>query len=616
MSNTTDLDELVPWQEGPTERGGYSIIFSCLAVVITSTWTVLHLNLPGPRPPVRAHIGSYKLFDISWSTIRKTKWMCIMIIFPELVFAYAILELRMALDDYILMNKQHEAMYQKGWCISAGSWNLILHDVLSGRWPALKISTSSSWPWLGIVSKKKKWGYHKQTAAQQNKDEHKDTVQSITTGDDGTSPGPVTANTTIPHHGDDCVPFQPTEASQESDSKPKNNNLMYFNQSRDTHSHVESQPHKCEEKAEIRQIRIWTVTHVYFANMGGIRCASEIVPANYLARSLNCSPSDSSFDLMNVVRMSEAEIQDKSKADTLVRLVWMSQILRLCFEVLARAVVGLAVTQLEIITLSFSVLSAAIYIVQWNKPKDVEEPIELEHESVRIVEDDLNRFASLGGTYLARRGNPEFMTERISNDIFREEHERLFITMLEISTVVFGSIHCGAWNFSFPSAEEKWLWRSCAISGIVLPLVGPLLALPIPWEVRRLEKNHSSLVESIKPFVESVLRKTEDEMQFYYRREEPANALFDGIQKDFPDSEKAEDRKAGFAKVKKAVAKEKELLARREKLWKNRRFYQLPLIVIYLVTRLILIIIAFTSFRKAPRGTYKDTWAAFVPTFQ
>jgi hypothetical protein len=101
MKNSTYLDELVPWQQGPTERGGYGIIFSCLAVVITSTWTVLHLNLPGPRkrdtPIILGEWGP----EISSMTVRKMKWTLIMIIFPELVFAYAILELRMALDDFI-----------------------------------------------------------------------------------------------------------------------------------------------------------------------------------------------------------------------------------------------------------------------------------------------------------------------------------------------------------------------------------------------------------------------------------------------------------------------------------------------------------------------------------
>ncbi|KAF2629181.1 hypothetical protein BU25DRAFT_409099, partial [Macroventuria anomochaeta] len=29
----SDLEELVPWQKGPTKRGGYGVIYACLAVV-------------------------------------------------------------------------------------------------------------------------------------------------------------------------------------------------------------------------------------------------------------------------------------------------------------------------------------------------------------------------------------------------------------------------------------------------------------------------------------------------------------------------------------------------------------------------------------------------------
>lgn len=45
-------------------------------------------------------------------------------------------------------------------------------------------------------------------------------------------------------------------------------------------------------------------------------------------------------------------------------------------------------------------------------------------------------------------------------------------------------------------------------------------------------------------------------------------------------------------------------------------YYQPPAILLYLVTRVTLIVLACISFRKAPRGMYKDTWAAFLPAFQ
>jgi hypothetical protein len=43
---------------------------------------------------------------------------------------------------------------------------------------------------------------------------------------------------------------------------------------------------------------------------------------------------------------------------------------------------------------------------------------------------------------------------------------------------------------------------------------------------------------------------------------------------------------------------------------------QIVTIVVYLLSRLALIGIAFSSFRFAPRGIYVDTWTAFTPTVQ
>lgn len=38
-------------------------------------------------------------------------------------------------------------------------------------------------------------------------------------------------------------------------------------------------------------------------------------------------------------------------------------------------------------------------------------------------------------------------------------------------SIVYGGIHLAAWNFSFPTAAEKWIWRSAAIALVVGPVV-------------------------------------------------------------------------------------------------------------------------------------------------
>ena len=166
MANTTDLEQLVPCQRGPTERGGYSIILSCLAVIVTSTWTALHLNLPGRSRTIRRSYYTPTLFGkvrefhllpaMDYTTVRKMKWTLVMIIFPEFVFAHAVLELRMALDDFVKMDEMHVAMHKKGWCIEAGTRIFVAHDLLQMKWPRIENPFSTTWPWFRIVSKKKR----------------------------------------------------------------------------------------------------------------------------------------------------------------------------------------------------------------------------------------------------------------------------------------------------------------------------------------------------------------------------------------------------------------------------------------------------------------------------
>jgi hypothetical protein len=49
------------------------------------------------------------------------------------------------------------------------------------------------------------------------------------------------------------------------------------------------------------------------------------------------------------------------------------------------------------------------------------------------------------------------------------------ITPLVIAGMIFGGIHCFAWNFSFPTQIERYLWRAACV---VVTASVPVLALP------------------------------------------------------------------------------------------------------------------------------------------
>ncbi|KAI1115588.1 hypothetical protein F5Y14DRAFT_410397 [Nemania sp. NC0429] len=82
-----NISEIVGWQAGPSERGTFALINGCLLTIFACTWTVLHLNLPGIRDSAMTKVR------------RKVKWMAITILLPEFIFAKAICDLRLALTD-------------------------------------------------------------------------------------------------------------------------------------------------------------------------------------------------------------------------------------------------------------------------------------------------------------------------------------------------------------------------------------------------------------------------------------------------------------------------------------------------------------------------------------
>jgi len=59
------------WVQGPDTRGTLDIIWSCLAVLVTALWTVLHLNIPGESDSLRHLLA------------RKFRWGCVSVLAPD-----------------------------------------------------------------------------------------------------------------------------------------------------------------------------------------------------------------------------------------------------------------------------------------------------------------------------------------------------------------------------------------------------------------------------------------------------------------------------------------------------------------------------------------------------
>ena len=73
--------------------------------------------------------------------------------------------------------------------------------------------------------------------------------------------------------------------------------------------------------------------------------------------------------------ITEEEIYDRSKGDYLSKGIVLVQLSWFIIQCIVRAAYGLAVTELEVATLAFTVLSGVTYYLWWHKPLDVRCPV-------------------------------------------------------------------------------------------------------------------------------------------------------------------------------------------------------------------------------------------------
>jgi len=287
----------------------------------------------------------------------------------------------------------------------------------------------------------------------------------------------------------------------------------------------------------------WTITHGFFATMGGFmeydgnRPIRVLLPDQLESYSLT---GNGDFP-----RISKAEIEDKSKGDAISKALAILQTSWFVTQCIARGVQGLPITQLEIITVAFSAFNFVIYLIWWDKPLNVkrgvrvyekrrnEQPVDDGHVEVAPRNWVVLRDAFSGLTAAIVRGPIPGICDKslwlfrivlwcfvkpydILIGIEEERDEKRVGTFYPFewtdaksaTSVVlavasgFGGIHCIGWSFGFPSGTEQTLWRVASITITVVPL-GVLIFPFLPSIVLsclpsiRLPRDHPQFMLSI-----------------------------------------------------------------------------------------------------------------------
>jgi len=175
----------------------------------------------------------------------------------------------------------------------------------------------------------------------------------------------------------------------------------------------------------------------------------------------------------------EADLHDRSKADTftkafaivqstvsllypLVGMVfnYLSTCQWLIMQSIARIALGLPITELELATMGYIFCAVIMYILWWNKPFCVEQPVIVRTRSL-----DLPSWNGL-------RSRKSLINEDGINGLIMINRDRYLGSTTPVSAAqmlfyatatVFSGIHLAAWNWRFPNPETALAWRVFAV---------------------------------------------------------------------------------------------------------------------------------------------------------
>lgn len=244
----------------------------------------------------------------------------------------------------------------------------------------------------------------------------------------------------------------------------------------------------------------WTRTHGFFVLMGGFHAFTRddtAKPSQDRDAGTPWYPLDRDTVLQLVKKNEielplEEEIQDRSKTDWLGTSLVILQTGWFVMQCIARGKTHLPLSELEVVTLAYMVVNVWIYIVWWDKPRNVDRPIRVfmpkemvQQERKNVEREKVQENGWKQKLFLfyldllpgndSRLSSKTFLVGWTSVPLFYpgrpcKDSDILISAILSpIAGVLFGAVHCIAWSYPFPSPTERLLWRLSSIIMIGVP---------------------------------------------------------------------------------------------------------------------------------------------------
>ncbi|KAI0062775.1 hypothetical protein BV25DRAFT_1915899 [Artomyces pyxidatus] len=226
----------------------------------------------------------------------------------------------------------------------------------------------------------------------------------------------------------------------------------------------------------------WTTRHGFFVIMGGFHYYENGEPQHPLSR----------FDVVklvetgNLVPPTEDEIRGWSQGDALSKGLAIVQTLWFVVQCVARRVEDLPITQLEVMTLAYTTITVVMYIAWWSKPQNVGGPVRV---AVKTFPEPkpLREFSWYWRVFYIISGAHDVLIDLTDEPCvptfyggctYGGNGADADIVALAVA-MVFGAVHCAAWNYAFPSHVEGLIWRVSSSAIVALPGTMLLIILPL-----------------------------------------------------------------------------------------------------------------------------------------
>jgi hypothetical protein len=472
--NCTRPEQSFNLVNSPAGRGTLGILWSSLFTIIACTWTVLHLNVPEQRngrdPGWRG--------DIKWSlkgSWTKIKWMLLTTLAPEFALSLAAANL-MSAREYRHIMAEFAKEDGVEWTLThsyfAGMGGFVLHFDLGPALSSGQIEYSTS------------------STRGRESDAEKQILKQKAHGILAT---PET------NHG---------ELTQSQRLESKSLRLPDF-------SGAKSSPPQ-DHVTNVQNVEgMKSVKNTLFSSTPSTLWGEDTARFNnpYILSSSQIELLRAEGYIATLPSISIDDINGRSTSDSFSKAIAMIQILWSSLEAVIRRARGLSISQLELGVLAFAVCAVGLYALSWAKPKDVQIPVTLSYTGlqspVEVIKalnykeaEESETGWELTNIFKIRHSlktHPDSYGAARPNDSCCSTTRCSFYSSdrfatglgLLVGSVVFGSLHITAWDFDFPTATEKLLWRTASTMCTLLPVVlwGNVMASawfpPIPRTLSR-----------------------------------------------------------------------------------------------------------------------------------